>query len=150
MIEMEEVVDKALAHFKEGYACSETILLSFAESNYIRSEVIPKIASGFGGGVARMGSICGALTGAIMAIGLKYGRNNANDKEAYELCLKKSSKCCKKFEQEFGSILCFDLINCDLLTSKGRYNYRKLGLKEEKCSNYVKRAVEIVLSLIEE
>jgi C_GCAxxG_C_C family probable redox protein len=150
MIEMEETIDKALTHFKEGYACSETILLSFADSNNIKSEIIPKIASGFGGGIARTGSVCGALTGAIMAIGLKYGRSNANDKEAYELCLKKSSKCCKKFEKEFGSIFCFDLIDCDLSTSKGRHNYRKWGLKEEKCSNYVKRAMEIVLSLTEE
>ncbi len=140
MIEMEKAIDKALTYFKEGNACSETILLFFADSNHIKSEIIPKIASGFGGGVARMGSVCGALTGAIMAIGLKYGRSNASDKEAYELCLKKSSKFYKKFKKEFGSILCFDLINCDLSTSKGRHNYRKRDLKEEKCSNYVKRA----------
>jgi C_GCAxxG_C_C family probable redox protein len=65
------------------------------------AEGIPKIATGFASGIGRKGSICGALAGAIMAIGLRYGRNAVEDREAYELCIARS----RRYVEEAARIL---------------------------------------------
>ncbi|MCW4055801.1 MAG: C-GCAxxG-C-C family protein, partial [Candidatus Bathyarchaeota archaeon] len=67
--------DKAAIYFRGGYNCAQSVLLAMQEHYGTKSDVIPKIASAFGGGVGRCGSVCGALTGAVMTIGMKHGTN---------------------------------------------------------------------------
>ena len=70
--------EQANTHYQSGYSCAQSVLLTLYE--YIgpdgKNDLIPKIASGFGGGIGRCGSVCGALTGSIMAVGIKYGSND--------------------------------------------------------------------------
>ena len=146
----EEVVKKAVSRFREGYLCSESILLTFAEACGIRCEQIPKIATGFGGGIGRAGSVCGALTGAVMALGLKYGRKTLNETEACEICLKKSLEFYKKFEEEFGSVFCRDLTQCDLTTTEGRRKFKEQQIKETKCTKYVETSIKTLLNIIDQ
>ena len=89
-----------------GHLCSEAVLMTSAEFYGIKTDVIPKIATGFGAGIGRAGSVCGALTGAIMALSLKYGASDVNEVDAYEMCLSKSFECYKKFKNELGSVFC--------------------------------------------
>jgi len=144
---MGDAVGRASSLFMEGLACSESVLMGFADANGISSEIIPRIATGFAGGIGRRGSVCGALAGAIMAIGLEYGRNKIGDSGPFDLCVAKSSECYKMFEKEFGSVFCFDLIKCDLTTPEGKRIFRESGLRENKCARYVEGATRILLSL---
>ncbi len=146
MIGMEDISERASSHFREGYNCCESVLMGYTEANKISSNIVPRIATGFGGGIARKGSVCGALTGAIMAIGLMYGRDRL-DQDAYDLCLAKSSECYERFKKEFGDVRCRNLIKCDLSTSEGRALFKKLGLKENKCTKYVEGASKILFDL---
>jgi C_GCAxxG_C_C family probable redox protein len=110
------------------------------------NRLVPKIATAFGGGIGRRGSLCGALTGAIMAIGLKHGTNKTVlvDKEkAYAIAL----KFYDQFVEEFGSPFCRDLIKFDLTSPEERERLRKSNVHDEKCSQFVKRAVEILIAL---
>src|SRR5271157_779854 len=81
--------EKAIRHFRdEGYNCSQSVLLTMAEHWKCKNELIPKVATAFGGGMGRCGSVCGALTGGLMAIGIKYGTNEPSAEKrsrAYEL-----------------------------------------------------------------
>ncbi len=147
-MEIERIVEKAVSRFRKGYLCSESILLTFAEASGIKCEQIPKIATGFGGGIGRAGSICGALTGAIMALGLKYGSKTLNEKEAYEKCLKKSLEFYKNFEEEFGSVFCRDLTQCDLTTTEGRQKFKEQQIKETKCTKYVENSMRTLLNIM--
>ncbi|MGD0329825.1 MAG: C-GCAxxG-C-C family protein [Nitrososphaeria archaeon] len=146
MIEMEDIDERAVSHFKEGYNCCESVLMGYMETNKISSNIVPRIATGFGGGIARRGSVCGALTGAIMAIGLMYGRDRL-DQDAYDLCVAKSSECYERFKKEFGDVQCRNLIGCDLSTSEGRNLFKKMGLREKNCMKYVRGASTILLDL---
>jgi len=71
----ESTVRAAEGYAEEGYLCSEAVLLALAESMGVESELIPRIATGFAAGVARTGNLCGALSGAVMGLGLRYGRD---------------------------------------------------------------------------
>ncbi|MEM2946824.1 MAG: C-GCAxxG-C-C family protein [Candidatus Bathyarchaeia archaeon] len=148
-MEKEEIIERAVARFREGYLCSEAILKTFAEAYGIECEQIPKIATGFGAGIGRAGSLCGALTGAIMALSLNYGRKTLNEKEAYEKCLAKSLQFYRKFEEKFGTVFCRDLTRCDLTTVEGRQKFREQQVKEQKCIKYVESSMRILLDITE-
>jgi C_GCAxxG_C_C family probable redox protein len=113
-----------------------------------KNDLIPKIATAFGGGIGRRGSLCGALTGAIMAIGLKHGTDKTvliEKEKAYQIAL----KFYDQFAKECGSPFCKELIGYDLTDPKDLEKLRKSNVRDEKCSGFVKKAVEILISLEE-
>ena len=141
--------EKAANYFKQDYNCAQSVLLTMQEYYGIRrNRLIPKIATAFGGGIGRRGSLCGALTGAIMAIGLKHGINKPSLKgiekeKAYEIAL----KFYDQFAKECGSPFCRELIGYDLTNLEELERLRKSNVREEKCSDFVKKAVEILIDL---
>jgi C_GCAxxG_C_C family probable redox protein len=139
--------EMATNHFKGDYNCAQSVLLTMQEYYGVASNIlVPKIATAFGGGIGRRGSLCGALTGAIMAIGLKHGTNNTllvEKEKAYTIAL----KFYDQFVEEFGSPFCRELIKFDLTKSEELERLRKSKVRDEKCSNFVKRAVEILITL---
>ncbi|MEM3153789.1 MAG: C-GCAxxG-C-C family protein [Candidatus Bathyarchaeia archaeon] len=145
-----EIVEKAVSRFKEGYACSESILMTFAEAQGIKCRQIPKIATGFAGGIGRSGFLCGALTGAVMALGLIYGRNNLDETLAYEKCMAKCQELCKLFESICGSIYCRDLTQCDLTTMDGRQKFKEQQIREKVCTKLVENSMRILLNITKE
>jgi C_GCAxxG_C_C family probable redox protein len=111
-----------------------------------RNRLVPKIATAFGGGIGRRGSLCGALTGAIMAIGLKHGTDKpilVEKEKAYALAL----RFYDRFVKECGSPFCRELIGYDLTDPAELKRLRVSNVREEKCSNLVRKAVEILISL---
>ena len=104
---------KALANFKGGYNCAQSVLLALTEhiDPENKNEFIPKIAAGFGSGMSGCGSVCGALIGGVMAVGIEYGSNDADPKKRMPkpacLCTNNSTSAIAK--QQHGCILCKDL-----------------------------------------
>jgi C_GCAxxG_C_C family probable redox protein len=144
MNEIDVVGGKALGYFNAGHNCAQSVLLAMADHWNVKNELIPKIAAPFGGGIGRYGSVCGALTGAAMALGLKYGTNEPSAEkrqEAYE----RARALCQQFKRNHGSILCRDLIGYDLSNPEEMEKARRNNAFREKCDKYVKSAVEILL-----
>lgn len=140
--------EKAVKRFLEGYNCAQSVLLAMFERYNGKDEWIPKIATAFGGGIGRCGSVCGALAGGVMAIGIKYGTNEPlleKRIKAYEL----THRFYKQFEKQHGSVLCRELIGYDLSNPKELEEARNAKVFEEKCVNFVKTAVEILVLLNE-
>lgn len=102
----DEIVEKCVQYFNDGYgfACIESVVLGYKEYFGIENDIIPKIATPFGGGIAGKGLICGALQGAIMCLGLKYGRTDSktNRKVLYQ----KVDNLLKKFKDYYGTLDC--------------------------------------------
>ena len=85
--------EEAAQSYQCGFNCPQTVLITLYEliESKSRNDVIPKIAAGFGGGMGLCGSVCGALTGSLMAVGIKYGSNEAGaEKQAKAYALAKS------------------------------------------------------------
>ena len=133
--------------FNSGYYCAESVLLAVAEALDISSENIPKIATGFCSGLARTCDICGAVSGAVMGIGLAHGRSSAEETE--DNCYAVVQEFFRRFKSKFGSINCLDLTGCDLSTDAGRNKFEDQDTRI-KCTDYVAEAVNITLNLLEE
>jgi len=108
----------------------------------------PKITSAFGGGIGGKGSLCGALTGGVIAIGQRYGTNKPildEREKAYSLAL----KFYDRFQKEHGSVFCRDLIGYDLTDPKELKNAWDSNVFMSKCLHFVEKAVEILMELSE-
>jgi len=138
-----DISNQAVSKFFSGYNCAESVLLTMARHQGIKSSLIPKIATPFGGGIARSGSICGCVTGALMHIGLKFGRIKCTEdrEKAYAI----ATSFLNAFERKFGSLICYELIGCDFRTREGQKRWEEL--KESLCANFVKGTIEILLNL---
>ena len=139
-------VEKAASHFREGYNCAQSVLLTMQKFWNVANPLEPKVASAFGGGIGRRGSLCGALTGGVIAIGLKYGTNKPLVEErekAYSLAL----EFYNRFKKNCGSVLCRDLIGYDLTDPEELEKARNSNVFNEKCIYFVEKAIEILTAL---
>ena len=141
---MLEIQDYAQSLFDGGLNCAESTILALTKFFGIQSPVIPRIATGFGGGFSRTKNICGALSGGIMALGLIFGRNEA--KESKDTCYQKTQELVSAFREAFGSLNCFKLSGVDFNTPEGLNLYRE-KVHRDCCVHLVPFAVDKVLSM---
>ena len=133
-------VEEAVQLFEDGYMCSQAVLAVFCEEFGLSREQAFKISISFGGSM-RKGEVCGACTGAIMALGLKYGENKS---KSDEMCV----KFLDSFKKENGSYICRDLLDCDIRTEEGIKYAIDNNLFKEICPKMVESAVKIAQELI--
>lgn len=139
----------ALDKFKEKFNCAESTLMGLVEAFEMDCPCSPRIATAFGGGMGGCGEVCGALTGAMMALGLKFGRDSAADLDAKALTYGKVRELFAAFREKFGSIQCFDLIGIDLTTPEGLQKATELDLHNNVCPDFVAFAAEEAARLLE-
>ncbi len=106
-------LSEAVELFKSGFNCSQSVLAVFCEEYGFPAETALRIACPFGGGIGGSGKTCGALTGAMMVIGLKYGSSSASDAEARHLTREKTRMLIDNFSKSHGSCECNDLVGFD-------------------------------------
>jgi C_GCAxxG_C_C family probable redox protein len=141
--------DIAEARFREGYSCSQSVFSALAAQWNIDPTVSLRIAAGFGGGLARSAGTCGCVTGAIMAIGLAQRgigpeENRAEKEKTYEA----SRRFMRAFAERNGSILCPELLGCNVSTPEGLAEARRRGLFQSRCTKVVRDAVQIVQAML--
>ena len=143
----ERVAARSEALFRQGLFCAESVLLAVSEEHGIESDLIPRIATGFCSGVARTGGICGAVSGGIMALGLVHGRDDENT--AVEAAYERVRDFVARFEAEFGSSNCCELIGCRLDTPDGQAHFRENGLWES-CRVFTREAARMAMASLAE
>ena len=135
--------DKAAGMFKEGFSCSQAVLGTYCERYGLDKKQAYKIGCGFGGGM-HLDQACGAVTGAFMVIGLKYGRTRADDREAKMKTAGMVVEFAKMFKARHGSIGCTELIGCNISSMEGYQEAKKKDLFKQVCPKYVISATEIL------
>ncbi len=141
-------VEQAVEKFDQGYNCSQAVLSSYCEQFGLDYELALKIATGFGGGMHINGT-CGAVTGAFMVLGLKYG-NTKQNKDAKEKTYRKVMQFANRFTKRNGSVKCHDLIDCDITTREGLEIARQKGVFSSLCPKLVQDAAEILEEILKE
>jgi C_GCAxxG_C_C family probable redox protein len=102
-----------------------------------------KVASGFGGGLGGLQEACGAVTGACMAIGLKYGEK-VDDPQSRQKIYELVQEFGREFKSRNKAITCRDLLEFDISTKTGMKEARDKGIFKTKCPGFVRDAVEIL------
>lgn len=102
---------------------------------------LPRVATCFGGGLGRRGEMCGALAGALIAVGLRHGRRKGEGREPKGRAYGLTARIVDDFRERFGTILRRELIKVDLSKPEGRETYRRENIRDEHCVNYVTTAV---------
>ncbi|MBI9070872.1 MAG: C_GCAxxG_C_C family protein [Melioribacteraceae bacterium] len=141
--------DQAKNMFMEGYSCSQAVYTPFAVDLGIDKETALKISSSFGGGIAGSGKTCGAVTGAILAIGLKYGNTDPDNTEAKQICYDKGNLFLEKFKELNNSKTeCNDLVGYKRNDISEHNKAKELGLYKTICPNLVTDAANILEEIL--
>lgn len=142
-------IDTATEFFANNYNCSQSVLVAFAPEFGLSEDKALKIATAFGAGMGRKQLTCGAVTGALMALGLKYGKglNGTNDEKAYTY--QKTSEFMNEFVKRNGSVTCKKLLRgLDMNNPEDYKKIQELNLFDSDCVKYVQDATEIVEKLL--
>lgn len=143
-------LEKADSSFLNGFNCSQSIFSSYSEDFGLDRKTALRISTGFGAGMGYLAKTCGAVSGAIMVIGLKYGRDTLEDIEAKEKAYNLVREFVKRFIDAKGSILCKKLLKADISTNEGKQYAIDNNLFREICPDLVKKSVEILDQILNE
>jgi len=141
-------VQEAVICFNESFSCSQAVFSTYANQFGLDKETALKVSASFGGGMARMGSTCGAVTGAFMVIGLKYGKTRAEDEAAKEKTYQVVREFVSRFKECNGSITCRELLGCDISTEDGAKKAREEKLFITICPNLVKNSAQLLEEIL--
>ena len=144
----EELVEKAVKYFSQEHLCSQAVLMAFAPQLGLEIQIAAKIAAPFGAGIGRLGYTCGAVSGALMVIGLKYGHESADNVETKELTFELTREFLKEFKSRNNHLLCRGLLERDISKPEELELARSEGLFETRCPKFVRDAAEIVEEIL--
>ena len=142
---MKSRVNEVMDCFNSGFDCSQAILSTYCEDFGLDKETALKISCGLAVGMARLGHTCGAVSGAYLAISLKYGKCLLEDNAAKEKTFELIQEFDRRFIAKHGSTNCRDLVGVDFLT--GDKEFAKQQVKKI-CPTLVKDAAEILEAIL--
>ncbi|HOG12571.1 MAG: C-GCAxxG-C-C family protein [Smithellaceae bacterium] len=148
---MKTYSDAAEEKFIEGYNCAQSVLFSFCEELGLDADTALKISCGFGGGMGRKGEVCGAVTGGVMVLGLKYGRGIKEQREQTYASYVKIRELFDRFSARHSTCLCRELLGgCNLATPEGQAYFKENDCLRLVCRPCVRDAAELVCDLLAE
>jgi C_GCAxxG_C_C family probable redox protein len=144
MFEMKKQ-DEALDYFRNKFNCSQAVFTVFGKDHGLSEDDCLRISCAFGGGMGRQQHICGAVTGALMALGLKYGKALNDPDEKKHQTYAQTREFFKRFTELNGSVNCKVLLDgLDMNDPDDHQKIMEQKLFDIKCEKYVSDAVEIV------
>jgi len=149
--QMNPQAENAEALFCQGYNCAQSVFAAFHNDMGIDRETALRMMSSFGGGMGRLREVCGALTGLFAAIGILYGYSDPDDHDSKTSHYQLVQELAKRFKDEFGSILCRDLLQLEETISDPTPEIRTPAYYEKRpCAEYVHFGASLLDSLIKD
>jgi C_GCAxxG_C_C family probable redox protein len=137
--------ETACDSFSKGITCSAAVFSAFSSDMGLDEKTARKIACGFGAGISRTGNICGVVSGAIMVIGLKYGKEApGDDGGATEKTRALTRQFIQEFTQKHASVNCTSILGYNLSVQDEYDEAAKANLFKTKCPACVHDAAEIL------
>jgi C_GCAxxG_C_C family probable redox protein len=134
----------ALAAHDEHFNCSQSVFSAFAPELGMDRDLALKVATSFGGGMGRQAETCGAVTGAYLALGLKYGMVNGGDLAAKEKSYAMVQEFARRFRARCGALDCRDLLGVDISAPGGFQLAQERQLTATRCPLFIRTAAEIL------
>ncbi len=146
----DDAVKQSMKYFSSKYNCSQSVMKAILENKGMDFDEIFNLAAGFGGGVGLQGHICGAVSGAVAALGVVNGAKFDDTRDHKKETYVSAAKFMKIFSEKNGSIICDDLTGIVMSDEAAHDRAIEDGTFEKICPGYVKDAVKIVLDLVKE
>lgn len=142
--------EEAVKTFQDNYNCAQSVLSAFGPELGMDKGTCMKISAPFGGGMGKTQNVCGAVTGAIMVLGLKYGKEKNISSEDKKSTYTFANEFIQQFRHQFGSIDCIDILGANMQTEEGQKAIHQYELYKKKCIPAVKCAAEILEGILSE
>jgi C_GCAxxG_C_C family probable redox protein len=136
--------ERAVSCFSEGFNCAQAVISTCGPELGLDRETALRVAGGFGGGMGHLGEVCGAVSGAFLVIGLKCGKTQAEDNEKRDKGYRLVQEFADEFRARNGSILCRELLGCDIRTPEDLAEAKEKGVFSTLCPKLVENAVGIL------
>ena len=141
--------ESALQYFNTGFNCAQSVLTPFREQFGLAEDHCLKMACAFGAGMGRQQHTCGAVTGALMVLGLHFGKGKMDDNSKKIRTYEKSVEFMKAFTEKHGSINCLELLDgLHMAIPEESKEIDARELYRVRCTRYVSDAVQITEKLI--
>jgi len=108
--EIEDRTTRAVDFFKEGYNCSQSVVMAYADYFPFEIETLKRLSAPFGAGMGRLREVCGAATGMFMVLGMVKPASDPLDINAKTANYETVQKTASAFKQKLGSFICADLL----------------------------------------
>ena len=148
MLSREETVRRAVSYAEKGFLCSESVLMALGDCLEVSSELVPRVATGFGAGIGRSGEVCGAVSGGVLGLGLCFGRSKpglGQEPKPYWY----SRKLVDGFREKYGHVRCGDLLGLDISREEDYRAYRERELWATVCREYIATAAGISYDIMQ-
>ncbi len=129
--------------FRDGAACSQAVLAVYGQPLGLSRQTAMQIAAGFAGGMRR-GDTCGAVTGAFMVLGIRHGGENCEVAAGRAEVFGRIEEFTRRFQSRNGSIVCRELLGCDISTPAGKRQAQERNLFKTTCVKMVEDAATIL------
>jgi len=129
--------------FFGNYNCAQSVLSAYAADCGLEKDKALQVAVGFGGGMGRLGETCGAVTGAIMVLGLASGFREGDSRDKISESYAKVRRLVNDFSTKAGAVKCRDLLGCNLSTEEGQKAFKENNLRD-RCRGYIRLACELL------
>lgn len=143
--------EKAMNYFLEGYNCSQSVVLAFADLLEMEPDQLARLSSAFGGGMGRLREVCGSVSGMFIVLGILFGYDDPKENEGKKELYEKVQELAHRFEAENGSIVCRDLLGLSVKSQEPVPEQRSAEYyKKRPCKELVGCAAEILEEFLEE
>lgn len=144
--EIDQRVEKAVALFKQGFNCSQSVVAACADIYGIDEQTALRISASFGGGIGRMRQTCGAACGMFLLAGLENGSAVPGDAEGKKQNYALVQDLAAKFKGENGSLICAELLGIAPNPQEPTPEARTEAYYQKRpCAEMVASAVKIYL-----
>lgn len=140
---------KALSFFSSGHNCAQSVFASFVPAYGIEETLALQLSVGLGAGMGRLQKTCGALTGAMLALGLILKNRSATPVPTPVIYLH-VQELAKNFAARIGSTECRDILQLDLTTEEGQHLFKERNYLNTRCANCVTTAVQLLNAYTEQ
>ena len=143
--------EKAMNYFLEGYNCSQSVVLAFADLLEMEPDQLARLSSAFGGGMGRLREVCGSVSGMFIVLGILYGYDDPKEFEGKKVLYERVQELAHRFEAVNGSIVCRELLGLAEKSQEPTPEQRSdKYYKKRPCKELVGCAAEILEDFLEE
>ena len=141
--------ERAVDYYGRNFNCTQGVFTTYAIEHGIDEKLALRLATNFGGG-ARKGEMCGAVSGALMVLGLLYGHSESDDLDAKAKAYAMAEEYMNRFIKKNGSVVCKELLGYDLSKPEEKAVILEKNLFRTVCPDLIRSAVETLDEFLEE